>query len=379
MTESQDERMGLPSASQWRRLELCPGSWQLGQEARKLGQLAHETSRYAERGTLIHQWLAGIPDEDGKEIVLSDSESQTAGFLVERACGERLRIFADEQVQQLDEKRLWLTLNGKKALSGRFDRVIYTPTVALLQDFKTGFSEPDPAEQNAQLKVLAVLVALHLPTVREVICQIVSGPYGVSEARYDRPALKDAWDGIVATLRAMHEPSAPLTPGVEQCKWCPAKLICSAVKNQIYDPITKLAFSDLPEGGERAAKLLDEVTILAGLLEQIEEFYKAKFNDPTYTIPGYAMVPGVVRREVSDWDVARSRLAEYLDVTVIKGAANYRLMDLEKALGKVLKLKGVQLKDRMNQILDGLIIEKQNASSLKRVSGKPRLVEVTLP
>src|ERR1700745_754357 len=101
----------------------------------------------------------------------------------------------------------------KKVLSGRFDRVIYTPTVALCQDFKTGWSEPDPAEQNAQLKVLAVLVALHMPpTLKEVIVQIISGPSGVTEARYDLRALAEAYSSILATLRAIHAVDAPLNP-----------------------------------------------------------------------------------------------------------------------------------------------------------------------
>src|ERR1700756_1899019 len=98
MSEPQDERLGLPSASSWRRYELCAGSFQLEQEAKRLGQAAHETSPQAERGTLIHAYLAGEPDEDGKEIVLTDSEQATADFLQERMQGEVQRIFADQPV-----------------------------------------------------------------------------------------------------------------------------------------------------------------------------------------------------------------------------------------------------------------------------------------
>jgi hypothetical protein len=110
MTESQDERLGLPSASSWRRYELCAGSWQLEQEAKRMGQAAHETSPEAERGERIHAWLAGIPDEDGNEIKLSESEQTTADFLQERAQYQAARIFGDEPTQQLNEKRLWLEL-----------------------------------------------------------------------------------------------------------------------------------------------------------------------------------------------------------------------------------------------------------------------------
>jgi hypothetical protein len=51
MTES-DERLSLPHASAWRRYELCGGSWQLEQEAKRLGQAAHGASPVAKRGVL---------------------------------------------------------------------------------------------------------------------------------------------------------------------------------------------------------------------------------------------------------------------------------------------------------------------------------------
>src|SRR5258708_26003909 len=89
-TVMNDERMGLPSASSFRRLELCPGSFQLSLKAEELGQVAHSApSPYAESGTRIHACLA---DE---QVEISSDELQTAEFLLERAIEERLRIFVD--------------------------------------------------------------------------------------------------------------------------------------------------------------------------------------------------------------------------------------------------------------------------------------------
>ena len=93
--------------------------------------------------------------------------------------------------------------------------------------------------------------------------------------------------------------------------------------------MTKLQLSALPAGGE-GSETLDEVEILAGLLKEIKKFYAAKFEDPTYTIPGYRWSPGDILREVTDWDAARARLGEYLDVKELKSAADYRLGDLEE-------------------------------------------------
>jgi Protein of unknown function (DUF2800) len=395
MTESQDERLGLPSASAWHRYELCAGSWQLETEARALGQSAHETSPAAERGALIHAWLAGVVDEDGTEIKLDDSEQQTADFLQERATEQVHRIFGDEPTLELAEKRLWLTVNGRKAASGRFDRVVYTPIVALVQDFKTGWSEPDPAEQNSQMKMLAVLVALNLPSMlREVVVQIISGPFGVTEARYDLAALAVAYNEILTTLRAIQDPLAPLAPSPEACRFCPAILVCQAVKNLVL-PVAKIQVSALPDGA-RGAKLLDEVAVLEKHFKEIKKYYEKRCNaDPTYRLPGYklvngnevqevtdwcyALVPGNEVREIADWKKAEMRLAEYLDTDQLKEAQSYTIGKLETALAKSLKLTAEQAKEKLNQILDGLIIRNQNKSSLKRVSGKPKLVEISLP
>lgn len=366
-----DERLGLPSASSWRRFELCQGSYQLGLKAQELDQVAHKEGAAAAEGTRIHAWLAGEPG-----IKLSASEAETAEFLLERATEQRVRIFGETEVSELKEKRLWLEVNGRPLLSARFDRVLYTQRLALVQDYKTGWSEPDPAELNAQLKVEAVLVALNLPTATEVVVQIISGPYGVTEARYTMAQLASAYNEVIATLKALQEPDAPLRPSPEACRYCPANLICERVK-ELVGPLVKTQAAALPEGGERAAKLLDEVAVLRRHLEEIEEFYESRLlADPTYDIPGYALVPGTVRREVTDWDTARARLEEYLDVSELKGAASYRLGELEKALGRKLSLKGPAIKERMNQILNGLLEEKQNKPSLKRIKGEPKLREL---
>jgi hypothetical protein len=373
MTESSDERAGLPSASNWRRYELCAGSWTLEQKARQLGQLAHETSPQAERGTLIHAYLAGEADEDGSEIKLNEDEQRTADFLQERAQGEVQRVFGEEanQAVQLCEKRLWLTVGGKKVASGKFDRVVYNNKLALVQDFKTGFSPVEDIELNAQLRFLAVVIGLHLPnSVEEIVCQLVSGPFGIFEKRFTRAALAAAWDDVMVTLRKINDPYAPLTPSPEACRYCPAINICQAVKSLVPSMKEVQALPD----GLRASELLDSVEVLQKRLDAIREYYAARLSaDPAYDLPGYAMVPGAVRREVTDWAAARQRLGEWLELEEINGAANYRLGDLEKALGRKLKLKGKELKAGMNTILEGLIEEKPNAASLKRVRGEPKL------
>ena len=367
-----DDRENLPSASAFRRYELCVGSFQLEQQANALGQEAHKKSAAADAGDRIHEWLAGQRTE------LEDPEElKTAQFLKERGDYYGIeRIFGDAKTETLVEERLWMELDGKPALSGRFDRVIWNGKTALIQDYKTGHSEPDAAEQNSQLKVLGVLFALNYQSVEEVIVQLITRSHGVTESRYSIAQLSQAYLEIIATLRAISDPHAPFNPTPEACRYCPAALICQALKDTIV-PVAKVQYSEIPLEPARAAKLLDEIAVIKGHIAEIEKFYFQRLSDdPAFQIPGYALVPGVVRRGVIDWHSARIRLEEFIDERDLQDAETYQLGDLEKALGRKLKLKAEEAKAKLNEILNGLIVEKQNSPSLRRVREETKAVSL---
>jgi hypothetical protein len=155
-------------------------------------------------------------------------------------------------------------------------------------------------------------------------------------------------------------------------------LICQAVKDikDTIGPVAKAQLSQLPDGA-RAAKLLDEVELIQGHIDEIKAYYAGRLlDDPTYELPGWAMVPGATTREVTDWDKALARLGEHLDKEALNGAAAYRIGELEKSLAKAQKIKLKDAKSRFNQILDGLISFKENKPSLKRVKGEPMVASL---
>ena len=241
-------------------------------------------------------------------------------------------------------------------------------------DFKSGFSEPDPAEINSQLKVLAVLVALHLPHVTEVYAQIISGPYGITEARYTIQELAQAYNEILDTLRAIHAESAPFNPSPEACRYCPAVLICPAFKKQMLEPVQKQQLVELPTDPEEVSALLDRTEAVIRYADQVKEFYAQRLtDDPSCSIPGWGMVPGITRREVTNWHVARKRLEEFIDEKELAASETYSLGDIEKALGRKLKLKAKEARVKLNEILAGLVEEKQNQPSLRRVRGETKV------
>ena len=64
-------------------------------------------------------------------------------------------------------------------------------------------------------------------------------------------------------------------------------------------------------------------------------------------------------------------LKEYIPIEQLKSAADYRLGELGECLGEGAQSEGRGVAhDRMNEILKGLYVEKQNASSLKPVKKK---------
>jgi len=371
-TQQADDRRGLPHASIWRRLELCNASWALEQEAHRLGQVAHKRSPEADRGDRIHARMAGA------QVELDQAEETTAVFLRERAEEQVQRIFGTKDIPSITERRLWLDYDGKKALSGRFDVVYFTEKLALVIDYKTGWLEPDPADTNSQLKVLAVLIGIALPTVEEIVVQIVSGPYGVTEARYNLETLSQAYREIVATLRAIRNPNAAFSPSVEACHYCPAASICRAVKDiaPANPALAREQYDQLPDG-EAAKSLLDGIEVLERRIEQIKAYYAERMEaDPTYQVPGWNMVPGPQRRTVEDWKRAKARLEEFVPPADLEALANYSIPAVEKCVAKALKLKAKEAGAKLAEILGELLQVKPGNLCLKRVKGEAKLVSL---
>jgi hypothetical protein len=91
------------------------------------------------------------------------------------------------------------------------------------------------------------------------------------------------------------------------------------------------------------------------------------------------MVPNAPRREIADVDAARRKLGEFLDEGELNTAMDLKVGQVEKLFGKKVGLKGKELREKFNSIMHGVLIEKEPKPSLKRVAGKPKLVEMNLP
>jgi hypothetical protein len=355
-----DERMGLPSASNWHRYELCSGSYQLSQEAKKLGQEANKTSHYAESGLRVHRALEGQQVDD-----LTEEEADIAEKLIKSAQEEIERIFGDraKYANIKREQRLWIRYKGSKAASGRADLIAVVNQTALIIDYKPSWTKPEPAALNAQLRLLAVALAVENPFLAQVIVQI-HAPYGVSEHQYGKAELRDAWESIIKTISAINAPAASFSPSITACRYCPALNICQAARD-VAGKVAKLQTSVLPDG-ERASEILDECELVVALISSIREHYYGQLLSPGYKIPNWGLAPGRKVRELTSMALAKERLGAEIDINQIDGLASYSVPALEKLVAKRFAIPAKEASVKLAELLGDCLNIKQEKDVLKR-------------
>jgi uncharacterized protein DUF2800 len=251
--------------------------------------------------------------------------------------------------------------------SGRFDRLTIHGSTALIQDFKSGFSDVNPAEYNAQLKFLAVAVAIEHKQLTKVIVQLLSPKGGVSEHVYslENGSLQKAYIDVVNTIDAINNPRAPFHAGEEQCRYCPASNICEEVK-KLVGPVSKERYSQLPDG-ERAAKLLGEIEVLSAHILEIRRHYEKRMrDDSSYQIPGWTLEVGAPRRKVTDWVAARAKLEEFVNQQELDALADFSIPAVEKLLGDAIGVRGNKLKDELKRVLGELLVYEYPQPTLKK-------------
>lgn len=231
-----DPRQGLPSASVFGRLALCPGSFMMEKTC------PDESSPAASEGTLLHaymeQLLTGEPWE-GPPLAAEQQE------LCERAL--RLLDGVKEMIARenpgaafhlvsTEERVFYRNLFGTAYYSGQWDALFEVncpdSSFMMVADWKFGRVEVDSAEANRQLEALVPLVAqkehndnvIHQGIYAAIIQPRVAGPASV--AFYDAEAIDQAEQRSLAVARAAMDPDAPRYCSEAACRYCRAKAVC---------------------------------------------------------------------------------------------------------------------------------------------------------
>jgi hypothetical protein len=357
-----DERAGYPSASEYGRLLKCRASFLMAKKAKALGQLAHERSPASDLGTKLH--LANI---EGPDILMPKEredwetcQGKRATFLTQWAADCALPI------EIAKEERLWLRKGLRPLLSGKPDEVVRQgPRVAVL-DHKFGNFRVDDPRDNVQLGLYSLLVAREDETIEEVTCQILSPLYDFEPVTYRRKELDELYQTVLVVVASLSDPGDPV-PG-DHCHFCPARLICSAAKDQASQAMLAKVV-ELPLG-ENASRLLDDIKRAQALFKEVEGFYKRILEETPGAIPGWALEPGDIRRSIVDTVVAQQAVASVLPLEEFLSVCSVSVPQLEKAWAKKSGIPVSQAREPFKKFLGASLLEKRTASSISRVNDR---------
>jgi hypothetical protein len=352
-----DERAGLPSASEWEMLLACRASFLLSRKAHALGQVAHQWSPEADLGTKKH--LANIEGPDAL------SQAERVDW---EACQAKRNEFitgwlgaSQEPFSSTKEQRLWLRRGIRPLLSGQPDEVLrQSNRVAVLDHKYSSYRVTDPAE-NVQLSIYALLVSREDDEIGEVTVQILSPHFDFQPFTYTRAELDHLYQSAQIVINSLSDPGEP-APGAH-CQFCPARLICPAARNEAENA-TLAKVIELPLG-EPAAKLLTQIKRAQALFKEIEAHYKRLLEREPGAIPGWGLVPGNVMRSIEDPIKAFEHLVELFSLQEFLACCSVSVPELERSWACKKGVPAIQTKESFKRFLGDLLAEKRNAPSLK--------------
>jgi hypothetical protein len=312
-------------ASSFERLMLCPGSAVLAADAPRT------TSSYAAEGSAIHAAAAEILN--GAAWPLTGYNVTADGFSFPwtdemQDCGQAYVDYVNALAGDSTWVETRVSFGGAIGLAtdaddgfGTADAIVAKGTELIVVDLKTGRGVDVQAEDNPQLMLYA-LGALELldgvagdfSWVRLVIVQPRAG--GVKEWLMDKASLL-RWaatfgvDTVTQVRNAQARTdwgtefeSSYLRPGEAQCKFCPAKATCPALRDAVsesvlgFTPASPDEFAAVEVAADPKSTDPSWLSASLGLVDLIEDWCKAVRAEAERRlmagdeVPGFKVVQG---------------------------------------------------------------------------------------
>lgn len=261
------------SASNLHRRKLCPGSERLEEG------LPDEESEQSREGSLLHGYDANPDLDRGVLTPYQQDLLRISGELDEQIFEriyEQFAIGPQEPFEGGREKELEVVDEADTVLlPGHCDLWRYWPRIRLLLviDKKFGYKVVTPAAANIQLRGYAmggsqawdcgnVVVGVTQPRL----------PYEerVTMAVYSEVSIEKALDELSWILTACRQPDAPLFAGEDQCRYCKAKMICSAYADK-FTKIQKLAHSIEECTDDQLDQIIEAIVFAAHIADQAKD------------------------------------------------------------------------------------------------------------
>jgi len=230
-------------------------------------------------------------------------------------------------------------------------------------DYKFGaYRVADPAD-NVQLSIYALLISRDDEGIEEVTVQILSPHFDFEPFKYSRAELNQLYQSVLIVLGSLSDPGEPV-PGAH-CQFCPARLICSAARNEAET--ATLAKAIEPPLGEGASNLLTQIRRAQSLFKEIEAHYKRLLEPEPGAVPGWGLVPGNVIRSIEDPIKAFEHLVELFSLQEFLACCSLSVPELERSWARKRGVPANQTNESFKRFLGNLLVEKRNAPSLKAI------------
>lgn len=375
----------VPSASH--RWIGCPGSIRMIGDAYEAGVIEPEaTSIHAAEGTVAHdvgeRALLGNGDcsefigEVGDEAFDIEVTKEMANFVqvyvdyvTSHAANQKTRqVNIEERVEYTD----WVP-DG----FGTSDAIIVQTDRMVCIDLKYGKGVAVDAEENTQALLYALGSYQGLPLVQRTkiqsVLMVIVQPRldSISEWEISISDLLKRGEEISQSAQLALTDDAPLIPGTEQCRWCPVKAICPALKAMTeaailaeFDDLTELTpVNRLTDDDLRRA--LDAAPLIKSWLDAVAKRVQEKLESGV-PFDGFKLVAGRSLRQWSDED----EVADTLDLILGEDAYTKKLLSpnqAEKALGK-----------KLAKEIQHLITKPEGKPTMVPESDKRKAVNVTI-
>lgn len=339
-----DPRRGMVSASAMQRVATCPGSHELTKKHVATFGPPPET-KWASSGEAIHKAVENAVTYNFREVdpkkgltksevalaneILSDVR-KVVSSVASLAAFSGISVSDDTTNTTYTEVRLWSntihTPSGPQAYSGQFDIAIVNSkkNYAIVIDNKTGWNHVKPADSNLQLKTLAVLTAIRFRVTNVYVAVIQPTIAEPSVAYYSASDLSAAIGEINSYVYAANTPNADRRPSADGCRYCPARMSCPEIKEELV----KLATGQVPTDVNGWAKALEMCEIAEMVIADLKTGAKKVLEESPDAIPGWKLAPGKARSSISDNAVAFDKMKDLISIDRFLGSCKASIASL---------------------------------------------------
>jgi hypothetical protein len=354
-------------ASSMHRWATCPGSVRLSAD------MPNTSSKYAEEGTLAHEYAAETLEfyffgkctpkreevtEEMKEAVFVYIDAFSASAMIDEKSHHK--VFIEER---FDLSELYPNLYGTS------DGIIYKKDSKVLEvwDYKHGQGIAVEVEGNEQLMyyALGALMKTKVPCaeVEMVICQPRAfhpdGP--IRKWKVPVTTILDFAADLVDAAKKTEDPNAILVSG-EWCRFCPAAPICPLLHATALESAKRDFSPVLPYDPAELARALSVIPAVEAWAKSVKEFAQAE-AERGVVLPGYKLVPKRASRhwKHEEGDIETALLLEYglsyLDVT-------------KTSLKTPAQIEALLTDKEMKKKLEELVIKESSGNTLAPLSDK---------